>query len=103
MEIDEQPTLESLDNRIRELEEDIQSYTTFVQHYIETRRKYRSRVLINIDELIEDVDNTVTQEEVDRLIAYEKGNAMRLTIQRMDGTSFCRWYGFSLRCSSDCV
>lgn len=39
MEDDGQPTLESLDNRIQELEEDIRQYTTFVQHYIETRRK----------------------------------------------------------------
>ena len=80
MEDDGQPTLESLDNRIQELEEDIRQYTTFVQHYIETRRK-----------------------EVDRLIAYEKGDAMRVRIQKMDGTSFCMRYGLSLRRSCDCV
>ena len=56
-----------------------------------------------VDDLIEDVDNTVTQEEVDRLIAYEKGDAMRIKIQKMDGTSFCRRSKLSLRYSGDCV
>ena len=49
------------------------------------------------------MDSTVTQEEVDRLIAYEKGDAMRIKIQKMDGTSFCRCYKLSLRRSGDCV
>lgn len=40
MEGEGQPTLESLDNQIRELEEDIRQYTTFVQQYIETRRRF---------------------------------------------------------------
>lgn len=31
---------------------------------------------------------TVTQDEVDRLIAYENGEAIRLTIQKLDNTTF---------------
>lgn len=42
------------------------------------------------DNYIDDLDETVTQEEVDRLIAYEKGDAMRVTIVMMDGSSFSK-------------
>lgn len=31
----------------------------------------------------------MNQEEVDRLIAYEKGDAIRLNIVKMDGSTFC--------------
>lgn len=103
MESSDQPTLESLDKRIQELEDDIRTYTKFVQDYIETRRELDFFALTDVDDLIDDVDNSVTQEEVDRLIAYEKGDAMRLTIRRMDGTSFCRQCELSVKCSCHCV
>ena len=65
-----------IDNQIQELKNDIRVYSDYVKRYLETHN------------YIDDLDETVTQEEVDRLIAYEKGDAMRVTIVKMDGSSF---------------
>ena len=40
--------------------------------------------------MLDDLDKDVSQEEVDRLIAYEKGDAIRLNITKLDGNTFCR-------------
>ena len=49
----------------------------------------------HVDDLIEDLDVAISQEEVDRLIAYENGKAMRIKIMKMDNSSFslgsCNW------------
>lgn len=50
----------------------------------------------HVDDLIEDLDVAISQEEVDRLIAYENGKAMRIKIMKMDNSSFslgsCNWW-----------
>ena len=38
------------------------------------------------------MDSSIHQEEVDRLLSYECGEAMRLTIVKMDQSSFCKWF-----------
>ena len=43
-----------------------------------------------VDDFLDDLDKDVSQEEVDRLIAYEKGEAMRIHIVKLDGTTFCK-------------
>ena len=58
----------------------------------DTRPAYESAVYHSLDETLEDpvlkdVPHSPTVADVDRLIALEMGSAMKLTIQKLDGTS----------------
>ncbi|KNB46706.1 hypothetical protein JH06_0581 [Blastocystis sp. subtype 4] len=76
MQQQEEVSPEALDVQIEELEGEIQMYKESLKKYISNH------------DLIEDLDVAISQEEVDRLIAYENGKAMRIKIMKMDNSSF---------------
>ncbi|KAK8816415.1 hypothetical protein WA556_001360 [Blastocystis sp. ATCC 50177/Nand II] len=69
-------TIDQLDEEISTLHNDLDMFRQAIQNYIEHH------------DMLDDLDKDVSQEEVDRLIAYEKGDAIRLNIAKLDGSTF---------------
>ena len=90
-------TLDELQSKIENLDEEISVYENALSNYLETRASLILFIHL-LDNLLDDLDSTVNQEEVDRLIAYENGDAIRLTIQKMDNTSFSKFIFMLIIC-----
>ena len=81
-------TIDQLDEEISTLHNDLDMFGQAIQNYIE-HRGLCTFICKRVDDMLDDLDKDVSQEEVDRLIAYEKGDAIRLNIAKLDGSTFC--------------
>lgn len=81
-------TIDQLDEEISTLHNDLDMFRQAIQNYLE-HRGFCTFPCKRVDDMLDDLDKDVSQEEVDRLIAYEKGDAIRLNIAKLDGSTFC--------------